>query len=216
MRKLSGKFICPLPEMKMFLETICIRNGSAVNLEAHVERMRHTATRFGFAAPVLPCLESLLPGPLRDKKVKCSIGYRETIRTVRFEAYTPKRIRSLVLVEADELDYSFKWADRSQLEVLNNRGGKGDEVLIVQNGCITDTTYSNVVFRKNGEFFTPDTYLLNGTKRQRLLRESIIKEATITVDNLHGFEHVYLINAMLDIEDGVSCPVQSILNSIII
>jgi len=77
-------------------------------------------------------------------------------------------------------------------------------------------TYSNVVFRKNGEFFTPHTYLLNGTKRQRLLRESIIKEAAITVDNLHEFEHVYLINAMLDIEDGVGCPVQSILNSIII
>ena len=30
-------------------------------------------------------------------------------------------------------------------------------MLIVQNGCITDTTYSNVVFRKNGEFFTPST-----------------------------------------------------------
>lgn len=202
--------------MTMFLETICIKNGTAVNLEAHVERMRQSANRFGFAAPVLPCLESLLPETLREKKVKCSIEYREAIRTVRFVAYTPKRIRSLVLVEADEVDYSFKYSDRVQLEVLNKQRGERDEVLIVQNGCITDTTYSNAVFRKNGEFFTPHTYLLNGTKRQRLLRESIIKEAAITVDNLHEFEHVYLINAMLDMEDGVGCPVQSILNSIII
>ena len=200
----------------MFLETICIKNGVAVSLEDHAERMRQTADRFGFTAPGLPCIESLLSGSLRDKKVKCSIGYRETIRTVGIVAYTPKVIRSLVLVEAEELDYSFKYSDRVQLEVLNKQRGERDEVLIVQNGCITDTTYSNVVFRKNGEFFTPHTYLLNGTKRQRLLRESIIKEAAITVDNLHEFEHVYLINAMLDIEDGVGCPVQSILNSIII
>ena len=200
----------------MFLETICIKNGVAVSLEDHAERMRQTADRFGFTAPGLPCIESLLPGSLRDKKVKCSIGYRETIRTVGFVAYTPKVIRSLVLVEGDGLDYSFKYSDRRRLEVLNSRGGKGDEALIAQNGCITDTTYSNVVFRKKGEFFTPGTYLLNGTKRQRLLRNSIIKEADITVDNLHEYEHVYLINSMLNIEDGIGCPVKSILNSIII
>ena len=199
----------------MFLETICIKNGVAVSLEAHAERMRQTADRFGFSAPGLPCIESLLPGSLRDKKVKCSIGYRETIRTVGFVAYTPKVIRSLVLVEGDGLDYPFKYSDRGRLEALSNPE-RGDEALIVQNGCITDTTYSNVVFRKNGEFFTPGTYLLNGTKRQRLLRNSIIKEADITVDNLHEYEHVYLINSMLDIEDGVGCPMKSILNSIII
>ncbi len=70
----------------MFLETICIKNGVAVSLEDHAERMRQTADRFGFTAPGLPCIESLLPGSLRDKKVKCSIGYRETIRTVGFVA----------------------------------------------------------------------------------------------------------------------------------
>ncbi|OJV36724.1 MAG: hypothetical protein BGO33_04120 [Bacteroidia bacterium 43-41] len=194
----------------MFLETICIKNGAVRNLQAHVERMRRTAEHFGFAAPELPCLEVMLPEPLRDKKVKCRIEYKGTICNIGFTAYTPKVIRSLRLVKADNVDYSFKFSDRARLDALNNRRGQCDEALIVQNGCITDTTYSNVVFRKNKEFFTPGTCLLNGTKRQKLLRESIIREAEITVDNLHEYEHVYLINSMLDIEDGVGIPVRNI------
>ncbi|MDO5522706.1 MAG: aminotransferase class IV [Bacteroidia bacterium] len=193
----------------MFLETICIKNGIVRNLEAHVFRMEQTAEHFGFIAPALPHLELMLPKSLIDKKVKCRVQYKETIQHVEFEAYAPKEIQSLRLVQANDLNYSFKFSDRSQLN-LNLSKENSSEALIVQNGCITDTTYSNVVFRRNNEFFTPDTYLLNGTKRRKLLSESVIRETRITVDNLRDFDHVYLINSMLDIEDKVGCPVRDI------
>ena len=198
----------------MFLETICIKNGAVQNLKEHISRMKLTAAHFGFSAPELPSLDVLLPESLRDKKVKCRIVYKETIRNIEFEVYKPKVIRSLMLVHAENIDYRFKYSDRSELNALNSAKGDCSEILIVRNGCITDTTYSNVVFQKNKEFFTPDTYLLNGTKRQKLLRESIIQEARITIDNLPEFEHVYLINSMLDIEDEVGCPVQNIFNNL--
>lgn len=196
----------------MFLETICIKNGAVQNLEAHISRMEHTAAYFDFSAPALPCLESMLPEAHRDKKVKCRVEYREDIYNIEFTTYNPKVIRSLMLIEANDINYSFKFSDRTELNALNNKREQYDEVLIVQNGCITDTTYSNVVFRKNNDFFTPNTYLLNGTKRQKLLRELVIQEARITVDNLKEFDYVYFINSMLDIEDGVGSPIGSIIN----
>jgi 4-amino-4-deoxychorismate lyase len=210
MQRRSGKFTSPLTEMRMFLESICILDGRAVNLEAHRERMGLTGNRFGFTAPQLPDLEQLLPESLRKGKVKCRIEYDGKIRSIGFDPYRPKPVCVLRLVEAEGLDYSFKYSDRSRLDALND-AEPGHEVLIVQGGEITDTTYSNVVLRKAGELFTPSASLLNGTKRQKLLRESIVREMKITVDNLGRFDHLYLINAMLDIEDGVGVPVKKIL-----
>ncbi len=172
--------------------------------------MRDTALHFGFHAPELPDLSAQLPTELKEsKKVKCSVVYHEQILKIMFTAYRQKKIDSLKLVEA-EMDYSFKFSDRSVLNTLLQEKGDRDEILIVKNGFITDTSFSNVVFSKNDQFFTPDSYLLNGTKRQQLLREKRIRETRITVDNLHFFDKVYLINAMLDIEDSVGLSVDKI------
>lgn len=195
----------------MFLETICIKNGIVQNIEAHRERMRHTALNFGLQASELPDLSTLIPAELAESnKIKCSVVYHKEIISVQYSDYRPKTINSLKLVEAD-LDYSFKYSDRTQLNALLQEKGDCDEILIVKDNCITDTSFSNVVFRKENEFFTPNTYLLNGIKRQKLLLEKRIRERPITVDDLRHFDKLYLINAMLDIEDGVGLSVEKIL-----
>ncbi len=197
----------------MFLETICIKNGVAQNLEQHIKRMQNTAHSFGFQAPILPDLSVQMPTELRESpKVKCSIVYHKQILNITFTEYQTKTINSLKLVEAN-VDYSFKYSDRSELNELLQKKGDCDEILIVKNNCITDTSFSNVVFRKNNDFFTPDTYLLNGIKRQTLLANKTITETRITVSDLHQFDIVYLINAMLDIEDNLSLSMDKLLNS---
>ncbi|HHU26475.1 MAG TPA: hypothetical protein GXZ56_07640 [Bacteroidales bacterium] len=181
-----------------------------LRVEAHRERMRDTALRFGFHAPELPDLSAKIPTELRDsQKVKCSVVYHEQILSITFAAYRQKKIDSLKLVEAD-VDYSFKFSDRSSLSTLLQEKGDCDEILIVKNGCITDTSFSNVVFGKDNQFFTPDSYLLNGTKRQQLLREGKIRATRVTVENLHCFDKVYFINSMLDIEDSARLSIEKI------
>jgi 4-amino-4-deoxychorismate lyase len=183
----------------MFLETICIQNSIACNLPRHVARMRETASHFGFVAPNLPKLETLIPKELKESvKVKCRIVYHTKIEEISFEKYAPKVVKSLKLVEASP-DYSFKFSDRTALNALLPQKGNCDEILIVRNGYITDTSYSNVVFRRGSDFFTPDTYILNGTKRQQLLREGTIREKRITPENLNKFDEIFLVNAMLDL-----------------
>lgn len=194
----------------MFLETICIDHGKVLNIEGHIDRMRLTSNCFRFGTPSLPYLPDLLPLALRDTKVKCRILYRETLLDISFEEYQPKKVLSLQLVEASP-DYSFKYADRNELSLLLEQKGEADEILITRNGFITDSSFSNVVFRQGDHLFTPDSWLLNGTKRQKLLREGIIAERKITRETLHEYESVYLVNAMLNIEDATSVPVGSII-----
>lgn len=199
----------------MFLETICILDGEIQNLRAHEERMRETADHFRFNAPRLPDPGAiLLSGPdiphrLEASKVKCRVIYRDAIEEISFEKYIPRKISSLKLVEAS-VDYSFKFADRTPFNGLLAQKGTCDEILITRNGFITDTSYSNVVFSKGKQYFTPENPLLNGTKRQKLLREGIISERIIHRDSLPEYDYIYLINAMLDIEDSISIPVSNI------
>lgn len=193
----------------MFLETICIVDGVVKNPKIHVERMKRTASYFKFIAPTLPELACLLPVKIQVGKVKCRILYHETIREVTFERYRPKKVESLKLIEASP-DYTFKYSDRRELNELMALKGECDEILVVRNGFVTDTSYSNVVLRRGNELVTPSDPLLNGTKRQKLLQEGIIKEKRIHKDSLPVYDRLYLINAILDLEDEVSLPINAL------
>ena len=102
------------------------------------------------------------------------------------------------------------WLDRDKLIQLQQSKGTCDEILIYQNGRITDTSYSNVVFYDGNQYITPSTYLLNGTKRRYLLERGIIKEQDIGLGDLPRFRYLFLINAMLDLEDNIQVKIRDI------
>jgi 4-amino-4-deoxychorismate lyase len=193
----------------MFLESICILNGIPQNPEAHRERMCLTAAHHGFTVPLLPHPSAFLPPHLTRGKVKWRILYGRKIELMEFLPYRPKEVRSLRLVEASP-DYAYKYADRTALETLLQQKGNCDEILIVRNGQITDTSYSNVVLQQNDRYYTPSSFLLNGTKRQQLLREGRISEKEIRAEELHRYNRILLINAMLDVDDAQSIPISNI------
>lgn len=193
----------------MFLETICILDGEVQNIEAHKKRMQETASYYRFVAPELPDIEALLTDGLRESKIKCRVCYHNDITSITFEKYIPRNIQSLKLINMFP-DYAYKFSDRKVMDDLLKLRDGCDEILIIRNGLVTDTSYSNVVFNKDGEYFTPNFPLLNGTKRQKLINDRVIKEIEIGVDSIKEYEHVWLINALLDIEDNVSLPVNQI------
>ncbi|QRX64078.1 aminotransferase class IV [Dysgonomonadaceae bacterium zrk40] len=193
----------------MFLESICINDGQPENLEAHIERMRLTALHHGFRLPELPGISSILPSHLTHGKVKWRILYREEIETMEFLPYQPKKVQSLRLVEGDP-DYAFKYADRSALEEMLKQKGDCDDILIVRDGLITDTSYSNVVLQQGEHFYTPNSYLLNGTRRQQLLRSGRIKEREIRATDLQRYDRLLQINALLEIGETPSIAIHHI------
>ena len=85
-----------------------------------------------------------------------------------------------------------------------------DDILIVKNGLITDSSFCNIIFKNEEGLFTPLNPLLKGTKRQYLLDKNIIKEREIYLQNLNEYNEVILINAMIDIEDNINLKVENI------
>lgn len=129
----------------------------------------------------------------------------EIIRAAR------RNIRSLQCVHADDFDYSHKFADRLRFDLLN-QNIKTDDILIIKNGFLTDTTYANIVFRdKSGHWFTPSTPLLAGTKRAQLLAENKIKAVDLRPKDISKFVEVRLINATTDLENSPKILINNIL-----
>lgn len=162
--------------------------------------------------PNLPVLnlESILPVISLDSKHKIRIIYDGLSSRVEFAAYQPKTINSLKVIEENTISYPFKFENRSEFQGLLEKREQADDILIVKNGFLTDSSYSNVAFWDGSEWFTPDTYLLNGVRRQFLLAKGLIREKKITMSDLPNFDKVSLMNAMLDL-GAVDLPIDHII-----
>ena len=197
--------------MCLLLESIQIRNGILMNSSYHQERMNSSSLYF-FGKRVNFNLSSLVIPPEAGNNIfKCRILYKTSAEMIEFEPYLAKKIHSLKLVFDNKISYSYKFADRSNLIELLKQKGPADDILIVKNGRITDTSYSNVVFRKGKEYYTPSTFQLNGTKRQQLLKDGLVEEDHISVDDISGMDSIIPINSMLDINNSENIKISSII-----
>jgi 4-amino-4-deoxychorismate lyase len=118
-------------------------------------------------------------------------------------------------VQDDEIDYSYKYTDRSRLDSLRKPPiNSGDsDVLIVKNGLVTDTSFANIAFSDGKKWYTPDSPLLKGTKRALYLTNGTLTERRIRPADISGFTRARLINAMLDLETGIDITMDNIHNS---
>lgn len=138
---------------------------------------------------------------------KCRVLYDTTLRSVEFAPYVPRAVTTLRLVEGGAIDYAYKYADRSALQQLYEQRGSADDILIVRNGCITDTSYSNVALYDGEHWYTPARPLLRGVRVRSLAAQGLIREADITPSDLRHFDKVVLLNAMLGFEERVEVQV---------
>ena len=189
--------------MSRLIETIRLVDGKLENLDYHLKRMKAS----------LPSLEWSI-GEKFDVDLprgvyKLRILYDSNEKTFEITPYKIRPVRSLKLVVDNNIVYDHKFEDRSELERLVAQRGNCDDVLIIKNNLVTDVSYANIIFRSGDQWFTPDSFLLNGTMRQSLLDRRKISERRISVDNLAEFTHFKLINAMLR-EDAPESEVSNI------
>jgi len=187
--------------MCLLVESLKVENGRPCHLTDHECRMNDArSVLFGIDIPInlsdqLTDIENIDANEI----LKCRIIYSDIIHSIEFHPYIPRIIRALRLIENNTIDYTYKYADRSMFGCLPLHEPDTD-FLIVKNGFITDTSFSNVAFYDGEQWVTPSTYLLNGTQRQRLLREGRIVSRKIRVGDLPRFTCAKPINAMLDFD----------------
>lgn len=67
-----------------------------------------------------------------------------------------------------------------------------------------------MVLENSEGLFVPHTCLLNGTRRQRLLAEGIVKERSIRTSDLNQYNRLCLINALIGLEENISLPLSAV------
>jgi len=179
---------------KRLLETIKIENGEIFNLSYHQERLDRSRKAL-FSLENKLALAPLLEAP-KNGLYRCRIIYGHKIDSIEYIPYTPKKIRCLKIVTS-AIDYSYKYEERKELELLLSDEKNCDEVLIEKNGYLTDTTVANIAFYDKGTWFTPKQPLLKGTMRQKLIDEGFLKTKEIKKEDLMQFSKVALMNAMI-------------------
>lgn len=187
----------------MFLETLLCEEGEVMNLSCHQERLDKTLAHFA-----LPCtydLQRLITPPLQGR-YRCRFLYDESGCVAEYIPYIPKRVTALRAVIADDIDYPFKSADRTKLDLLHSLRQECDDVLIVRNGFITDTTIANIALYDGTAWLTPDQPLLEGTTRARLIKEGLLMPAPLRLEDIRYAQKVAVMNALMgfvEVENGI-------------
>ena len=188
--------------MSLFIETIKCRDGQIFNLPFHQARFSKVQKEWYGLAKTMDLKKIItVPSHCQTGLFRCRILFSDKIEKIEFLPHTYRKIESLKLINDDLISYQYKSTDRKHLEKLFENRGEFDDILIVNNGFITDSFTANVIFFDGLKWWTPDRPLLAGTQRARLIKEGELSVCKITPDNLYNFQKAGLINALQDFEN---------------
>jgi 4-amino-4-deoxychorismate lyase len=188
--------------MCQLLETIKCNDGKLFNMEFHQARFEKTQKEYlGISSRIKLTEKIIIPEFAKHGLFRCRVTYSKQIDSIEFLPYQFRKINSLKLVEANEIDYRYKFYDREKLNQLFEKRDNCDDIIIIKNGCATDSFVANLVLFDGKKWWTPDTPLLPGTQRAKLLQNKTIHKCQITISDLSKYKKVGLINALNDFEE---------------
>jgi len=177
---------------EVYFETIKIVDGKIYNLEFHQRRFSQTAG-----------LDIFLEQYINPPKVgfyRCKLIYdKKQILKITYHKYNKKSIKTLKLIAID-FKYRYKYLDRTDIDFAFKERGNCDEIIMVDNKFIRDTSIANIALFKDNTWYTPKTPLLRGTTLQRYLEQDKIVAKDIWVDEIQDYSKIAFMNAMIDFD----------------
>lgn len=194
----------------LFSDAIKLKDGVLYNLDYHQMRVNRTLQQFYGTTIDLSVLNEMIPEDKKAGFYKCRIIYSRQIDAVEFIPYNFRTIKKVRVVQDDQIEYSYKYADRNGLNELLEKSGC-DDIIIVKNNLVTDSFSSNLVFQSASGLYTPDSCLLQGTRRQYLLDQNIIQKKKVNLEDIPQYDRLFFINAMVDLEDNISISIYKLI-----
>lgn len=195
--------------MYQCLETIKLADGIFFNVNLHQERINNAFAQLFPAKETLDIAQILAKSDFPHKglyKARLLYGAADESYELQFEPYTRRNIESLKLIAANIDSHCYKTADRTAYNKAFAQRNQCDDVLIVVNGLITDTSYCNIALFDGEKWHTPNKPLLYGVQRKALLLANRIIEKDILARDLSSYKSIRLFNAMIafgEVEMGV-------------
>ncbi len=191
-------------------EALAVKDGIILNAEGHEARYRRAYKELYGCQPQQDLLENLELTLPQSGYYKLRIVYDSTNKKAEIVPYRAKNINTLKIVETSGIDYHLKYVNRFVLNNLLTSQGDCDDIIIINNGLVSDSSFGNIIFLKNEQWYTPNTPLLEGTQRENLISKGIIKLKTIKKEDIREYENVQIINALRPFNLTRNIPVQNI------
>ena len=188
--------------MYPLFETVCVGHGAIQHAHYHEQRFLKSYLHFFGKEPDYSLFDTIeLPKLDKVIKYKLKVSYAKTGTNCSITQYNNPIPVCLQMVVSNSAAYDHKFTDRKHLNTLYGNRKNADDVLIIKNGCITDASYANIVFKKGDTIHTPKNPLLHGTCRARLIAENRTMELEIKPNQLEQYNSFQLINAMNDLDE---------------
>jgi 4-amino-4-deoxychorismate lyase len=185
--------------MYPIVESICIVNKQLRNIELHNQRFENACRKlFGQINSKTPGQIISIPADISNERYKCRLTYDGENYDYNIQSYVQRKIETLKIVHDNNIDYSVKTSNRSNLDALFKKRGTCDDIIIIKNGLVTDTWAANIILLDGDEWITPSTPLLNGVQREYLLSTGQVHERIIREEDLKKYKKMKHINAMND------------------
>lgn len=177
-----------------YFETIKCEDFEVFNLDYHQKRVANT---IGLNINLQEYIN-----PISEELLRCKLIYDENgVVDVLYFPYKKREIKSFKIIFDNEIEYSKKYLNRAKLDELYEKKDDCDEVIIIKNEIVTDTTIANIAIFYENSWITSKNCLLGGTTRARLLEEKKMFEKDITLDMLKNTSKVALMNAMIGFDE---------------
>ncbi len=186
----------PLLKKDLLFETIYINNAKAYNLYWHNLRLNRARKEL-FGAKDNLNIEEFLGEMPTNGIFRAKVIYNKDIINISYYPYTPKTIDSIKIVESN-IDYSYKFLDRTFFNELFNKFRGYSEFLIIKDNLLKDFSIGNIALLMDNRWLTPKSPLLNGTTRERLIKSKKIFEYNLTLKDLKKAKKIALLNAMVN------------------
>lgn len=177
----------------IFFETIRCEDYELFNISFHEKRIARTiGLNLNLRDYIYPPTNELL---------RCKLIYDESsIISVEFFPYKKKIINTFKIVKVEDIDYSKKFLNRKCLDKLFEKKQNANEIIIVKDNLVTDTSIANIAIFDGDNWLTPKKPLLLGTTRDRLIQNGSLIEKDIDINMLKTAKKIGLMNAMIDFD----------------
>ena len=177
----------------IYFETIKCEDFEIFNLEYHNKRVSNT---IGLNINLQEYIY-----PPNEENFRCKLTYNDyEVLNVEYFPYKKREINSFKLVFDDEISYDKKYLNRENLDNLFLKKEDCDEIIIIKNSIVTDTSIANIAIFDGNIWITSKNCLLKGTTRNRLLEEKFLIEKDINIKMLKKASKIALMNAMIDFD----------------
>ncbi len=177
-----------------FFETVKIQKGEIQNLSFHNRRVNHTIKQNFKIGTKIDLQEHVQQEDFSLER--CKIIYDKEIKTIQFFPLTPRKFQSFKVLETN-ITYNFKNVDREDIELLMSQKGSCDDIIMIKEGLVTDTSIANIAIYDGLKWITPKQPLLQGTYRESLLKKQLLLEKDVKMKDIKNAVRFAIMNALV-------------------